>query len=103
VRQLERKDDDILDPKALAAVFGVNQRTLKQMVREGRAPRPIGGLKPPFRWRWGAVRKWHEAMETLYGVGCVGGKIGHERTKTDENVQNSASDSEGRGGPRKPR
>ena len=62
------------------------------MVRLGRAPTPIGGIKPPYRWRWGAVKKWHEAMETLYGVGFVGGKFGKKASNSDSFEQNRSDD-----------
>jgi len=81
----------VLKPEDLAKYLGVNKRTLLQMVRDGRAPQPIGGRKPPMRWRWGAVKKWYEAMETLYGVGCVS-KTVQEATKKDESMQNSSGD-----------
>lgn len=98
-----RDDNDILDPKAMAAIFGVNQRTLIRMCRAGRAPMPIGGIKPPYRWRWGAVKKWHEAMETLYGVGFVGGKFGKKASENDSFEQNRSDDKDGASGPKKPR
>lgn len=66
----DRNDDEFLGPEAMAKVLGVNKKTLLQLMRRGLAPAPHGSAKSP-RWRWGAVRKWYRAMETLYGVGCV--------------------------------
>jgi predicted DNA-binding transcriptional regulator AlpA len=99
----DRSDDDILDPKAMAQLFGVTQRTIIRMAHSGRAPRPIGGLKKPYRWRWGAVRKWHEAMETLYGVGAVSVFFDQNDPETVEDEQKPAPDSEAPSGPKKGR
>lgn len=81
---MERSDHDILGPEEMGKIYTVSKRVIVKMAREGRAPMPIGGLKPPYRWRWGAVRKWHEAMETLHGVGFSGVNIEPDLTESDD-------------------
>jgi predicted DNA-binding transcriptional regulator AlpA len=51
-------DDRLLDAAGVAALFGVNLRTLRRMRHEQRAPKPL--TKDPLRWRRSDVERWIE-------------------------------------------
>jgi len=49
----------LLDAQGLAALLGINTRTLRRWRHEGRVPRPLRG-KGPLRWSRVAVEGWLE-------------------------------------------
>lgn len=86
-------EDDLLGPEAMAKVFGVNKRTFLERVRTGHAPAPTVRMGKTLRWRWGAVLKWFQAMETLYGVGFMEG-ISRTFASFEEESGRNATDDE---------
>ncbi len=67
---MDRDDFDLLLKADICKMFNVDERTVERMVSERLMPRPTKYGKQ-VRWRWGIIRKWMEATETLQGMGVI--------------------------------
>lgn len=64
---MDWQDDTLLTATQVSKHLGISRKRLRTLVQERRVPAPLklGGLT---RWRWVALRRWIEAVETMQGL-----------------------------------